>query len=270
MSFDFVECTQAAFDIFGFEILSRQFNYSQNGVWLTESLAEIMGENQSLLEKTFGPDLGVIKDFRTSGIPSMDKKAGLVVIEDGDPRFGSLIMRTSGDHEAVRKRIAKIYEKVSGCYVNDPRNFGRGAMYLTEILEEDLQKIDFIKNAVTGIALMIVLIAILGLTGMSIYYADENTHQTAVRKVFGGTVGSETRRTLCSFLKITLIANLIAVPVTVYLAMKQAWFDLATIPGWGWFVALAALVSFIISTLTVLWQTLRAARINPAEALKKE
>ena len=274
ISFDFVECTQAAFDIFDFEILSRQFNDSQNGVWLTESLAEIMGENQNLLEKIFGPDsnqiLGVIKDFRTSGIPSMVKKAGLVVIDEGVPSYASLIMRTSGDHEIVRKLIAKTYEKVSGCYVNDPRNFGRGAMYLTEILEEDLQKIGFIKNVVTGIALMIVLIAILGLTGMSIYYADENTHQTAVRKVFGGTVGSETRRTLNSFLKITLIANLVAVPVTAYLAMKQAWFDLATIPSWGWFVALATFVSFIISTLAVLWQTLRAARTNPAEALKKE
>ena len=274
VSLDFVECTQAAFDIFGFEILSRQFNDSRNGVWLTESLAEIVDENQSLLERILGPGsnqiLGVIKGFRTSGIPSMDKKAGLILIDDRISDFGSLIMRTTGDHEAVRKLIAKTYEKVSGCYVNDPKNFGRGAMYLTEILEEDLQKIDFIKNVVTGIALMIVLIAILGLTGMSIYYADENTHQTAVRKVFGGTVGSETRRTLNSFLKITLIANLVAVPVTVYLAMKQTWFNLATIPGWGWFVALATLVSFTISTLAVLWQTLHAARTNPAEALKKE
>ena len=143
-------------------------------------------------------------------------------------------------------------------------------MYLDEILERDLQKIEFIKNVVTGIALMIVLIAILGLIGMSIYYADENTHETAVRKVFGGTIDSETRRTLWSFLKVTLIANVVAVPVTVWLVLEQTWFDLATIPGWGWYVALATALSFIISLLAVLWQTLRAARTNPAEALKKE
>ena len=143
-------------------------------------------------------------------------------------------------------------------------------MYLDEILERDLQKIEFIRNVVTGIALMIVIIAILGLVGMIIYYADENTHETAVRKVFGGTVRSETRRTLWSFLKITLIANVVAVPVSVWLVMKQTWFDLATIPGWGWYVALATALSFAISLLAVLWQTLRAARTNPAEALKKE
>ena len=214
--------------------------------------------------------LGVIKDFRTSGIPSLDSKAGLVIIDEGVYDFGSLIMRISGDHEAARQTIAKTYEKVSGCIVSDPRNFGRGALYLTEILERDLQKIEFIKNVVTGIALMIVLIAILGLIGMSIYYADENTHETAVRKVFGGTIDSETRRTLWSFLKVTLIANIVAVPVTIWLVLEQTWFDLATIPGWGWYVALATALSFAISLLAVLWQTLRAARTNPAEALKKE
>ena len=152
----------------------------------------------------------------------------------------------------------------------DPRHIGRESMYLTEILERDLQKIEFIKNVVTGIALMIVLIAILGMIGMSIYYADESTHETAVRKVFGGTITSETSRTLKSFLRITLIANVVAVPVTVWLVMEQTWFDLATIPGWGWYVALATAISFPISLLAVLWQTLRAARTNPAEALKKE
>ena len=152
----------------------------------------------------------------------------------------------------------------------DPKLIGRESMYLGEILKRDLQKIEFIKNLVTGIALMIVLIAVLGLIGMSIYYADESTHETAVRKVFGGTIIAETKRTLWSFLKITLIANVVAVPVTVWLVMKQNWFDLATIPGWGWYVALATAISFAISLLAVLWQTLRAARNNPAEALKKE
>ena len=274
LQMNLVECTPGAFDIFGFEILSRHLNDSRNGVWLTESLSEIVDDNPSLLDRLLGDDsnqiLGVIKDFRTSGIPSSDIKAGLVIIDEGVSDYGSLIMRISGDREAVRQTIAKTYEKVSGCIVSDPRNFGRGALYLTEILERDLQKIEFIKNVVTGIALMIVLIAILGLIGMSIYYADENTHETAVRKVFGGTVDSETRRTLWSFLKITLIANIVAVPVTIWLVLEQPWFDLATIPGWGWYVVLATALSFVISLLAVLWQTLRAARTNPAEALKKE
>ena len=219
--------------------------------------------------------LGVIDDYPENGIPTLakEKPVGFVYafpkeyVNDYNLAY---IIRTTGDHEKARQVIAEAYEKISGCRVVDPKHIGRESMYLNEILERDLQKIEFIKNVVTGIALMIVLIAILGMIGMSIYYADENTHETAVRKVFGGTITSETRRTLRSFLKITLIANAVAVPVTVWLVMEQTWFDLATIPGWGWYVALATARSFSISLLAVLWQTLRAARTNPAESLKKE
>ena len=272
-------CTAEAFDIYGFNII-EQYSDEPYGIWMTESFKEFFDKSEFLQEDFEDDDtgfkkLGVIEDFPASGVPTLvkDKPAGFIYIfpkmyvNDYNLAY---IIRTNGDHEKARQVIAEAYEKISGCRVVDPKHFGRESMYLTEILERDLQKIEFIKNVVTGIALMIVLIAILGLIGMSIYYADESTHETAVRKVFGGTIKSETRRTLWSFLKVTLIANIVAVPVTVYLVTKQAWFDLATIPGWGWYVALATLVSFAISTLAVLWQTLRAARTNPAEALKKE
>lgn len=272
-------CTPEAFEIHRFNVMEK-YSDEPYGIWMTESFKEIVDKSEFLQREFDDTDsifktLGVIEDFPASGVPTLakDKPAGYVYVfpkmyvNDYNLAY---IIRTNGDHEKARQVIAEAYEKISGCRVIDPKHIGRESMYLTEILERDLQKIEFIKNVVTGIALMIVLVAILGLIGMSIYYADESTHETAVRKVFGGTVGLETRRTLWSFLKITLIANVVAVPVAVYLVMKQTWFDLATIPGWGWYVALATAISFAISLLAVLWQTLRAARTNPAEALKKE
>ena len=274
-----IYCTKDAFDIYGFNI-KEKYSDAPFGIWMTESFKELVDKSEFLQKEFSDTDsefkvLGVIDDYPASGVPTLSKKksAGYVYIfpkEYVNDYNLAYIIRTNGDHETARQVIAQAYEKISGCRVVDPRHIGRESMYLDEILERDLQKIEFIKNVVTGIALMIVLIAILGLIGMSIYYADENTHETAVRKVFGGTIDSETRRTLWSFLKVTLIANIVAVPVTVWLVMEQSWFDLATIPGWGWYVALATALSFAISLLAVLWQTLRAARTNPAEALKKE
>lgn len=271
--------TPEAFDTYKFDIIEK-YRDDQYGIWMTKSLKEIVDKSEFLQKEFVDSEssfkvLGIIEDYPEHGIPSLvkDKPVGFVYVfpkEYVNDYNLAYIIRTNGDHEKARQVIAEAYEKISGCRVVDPKHIGRESMYLTEILERDLQKIEFIKNVVSGIALMIVLIAILGLTGMSIYYADENTHETAVRKVFGGTINSETSRTLWSFLKITLIANIVAVPVTVYLVTKQVWFDLATIPDWGWYVAIATLVSFTISLLAVLWQTLRAARINPAEALKKE
>ncbi len=274
-----IYCTKDAFDIYGFNI-KEKYSDAPFGIWMTESFKELVDKSEFLQKEFNDTDpqfkvLGVIDDYPASGVPTLNKKksAGYVYIipkEYVNDYNLAYIIRTNGDHETARQVIAQAYEKISGCRVVDPRHIGRESMYLDEILERDLQKIEFIKNVVTGIALMIVLIAILGLIGMSIYYADENTHETAVRKVFGGTIDSETRRTLWSFLKVTLIANVVAVPVTIWLVLEQTWFDLATIPGWGWYVALATALSFAISLLAVLWQTLRAARTNPAEALKKE
>lgn len=275
----YIICTPEAFDIYRFNIVEK-YRDDEYGMWLTRSFKEIADSCKYLQDNLYAPDmsypvLGVIEDFPMSGLPTLstDKTTGYVYVFPkmyvNDYTLAYLI-RTKGDHEKARQVIAEAYEKISGCVIVDPRNIGRESMYLTELLERDLQKIEFIKNTVTGIALMIVLIAILGLTGMSLYYAEENTHQTAVRKVFGGTIGTETRRTILSFLRITLIADIIAVPVTVYLVQKQAWFDIAAIPDWGWYVVLATALSFVISILSVLWQTLRAARTNPADALKKE
>ena len=274
-----IYCTKDAFDIYGFNI-KEKYSDAPFGIWMTESFKELVDKSEFLQKEFSDTDsefkvLGVIDDYPASGVPTLSKQksAGYVYIfpkEYVNDYNLAYIIRTNGDHETARQVIAQAYEKISGCRVVDPRHIGRESMYLEEILERDLQKIEFIKNVVTGIALMIVLIAILGLIGMSIYYADENTHETAVRKVFGGTIDSETRRTLWSFLKVTLIANVVAVPVTIWLVLEQTWFDLATIPGWGWYVALATALSFAISLLAVLWQTLRAARTNPAEALKKE
>ena len=272
-------CTPEAFDIYKFDIIEK-YRDEQYGIWLTKSFKKIYDKSEFLQEE-FNVEgdifniLGVIDDYPENGIPTLakEKPVGFVYVfpkEYVNDYNLAYIIRTNGDHEKARQVIAEAYEKISGCRVVDPKHIGRESMYLNEILERDLQKIEFIKNVVTGIALMIVLIAILGMIGMSIYYADENAHETAVRKVFGGTITSETRRTLRSFLKITLIANLVAVPVTAWLVMEQTWFDLATIPGWGWYVALATALSFSISLLAVLWQTLRAARTNPAESLKKE
>ena len=274
-----IYCTKEAFDIYGFNV-KEKYSDAPFGIWMTESFKEQVDKSEFMQKEFNDTDsefkvLGVIDDYPASGVPTVikEKSVGYVFVfpkEYVNDYNLAYIIRTNGDHEKARQVIAEAYEKISGCKVVDPRHIGRESMYLTEILERDLQKIEFIKNVVTGIALMIVLIAILGLIGMSIYYADENTHETAVRKVFGGTIDSETRRTLWSFLMITLIANIVAVPVTVWLVMQQSWFDLATIPGWGWYVVLATALSFVISLLAVLWQTLRAARTNPAEALKKE
>ena len=115
-----------------------------------------------------------------------------------------------------------------------------------------------------------IFISLIGLIAMSSYFAAEREKDIALRKVYGGTVASETSRNLRDYLFMTLAACIIGIPVAIWLGdMYLEEFPYRIHLGLP--VALiAASAAFIISLAAVLWQTLRAARTNPAEALKKE
>ena len=112
-----------------------------------------------------------------------------------------------------------------------------------------------------------IIIALLGLIAMSTWYSDQRAKEIAVRKVFGSTVEAETISSVKSYLILTLAACIIGVPIAVFLAGKYLQGFAWRISGYWWIFALACIISLVIS---LLWQTLRAARTNPATELKKE
>ncbi|MBQ9710880.1 MAG: hypothetical protein IJV54_01135, partial [Bacteroidales bacterium] len=84
------------------------------------------------------------------------------------------------------------------------------------------------------------------------------------------SVASETGRSVKEYMVLVGVAVLIGVPIAIFLAeryLRQFWYR---IDGYGWVFAVGALIALAISFLAVLGQTLKAARTNPAEELKKE
>ena len=119
-------------------------------------------------------------------------------------------------------------------------------------------------------AALAVLISLLGLLAMSTYFADENTKQIAVRKVFGADVNRETWRNVRSYMLLPGIACVIGIPLAVWAARIYLERFAYRIEVYGWVFAVAVIISLAISFGTVLWQTLKAAKTNPAVELKKE
>jgi putative ABC transport system permease protein len=113
-----------------------------------------------------------------------------------------------------------------------------------------------------------VLLSLLGLVAMSTHFASEREKSIAIRKVFGGTLQSETRRSLMEYLVLMLIANAIAIPIAIYVCGKYLERFAYRINLSPWIFILAVVLSLLIAFLSVLWQTLRAAKTNPASALK--
>lgn len=118
--------------------------------------------------------------------------------------------------------------------------------------------------------LLAILIACLGLFGLATFTAEQQRKAIGIRKVLGATVHDIVRMLNMNFLKLVLIANVIAWPFTWW--VMGLWLDQFAfhieIPWW--IFPLAGAITFIIALFSVSFQALRAASGNPVNSLRNE
>ncbi len=115
-----------------------------------------------------------------------------------------------------------------------------------------------------------ILIACLGLFGLAAFNAQKRTKEIGIRKVLGASVGQITYRLTTDFLKMVGVAILISLPIGWYVMNK--WledFSYRIEIGW-WVFAFAALIALTIAILTVSYQSIKAAVVNPVRSLRTE
>ncbi len=115
-----------------------------------------------------------------------------------------------------------------------------------------------------------VLISCLGLFGLAAYTAVKRTKEIGVRKVLGASVSNVVLLLSKEFIKLVIIAFVIAAPVA-YLIMHRWLQDYAyriEISWWMFFVA--GLLAVLIAVITVSFQAIKAALSNPVNSLRTE
>ncbi len=129
------------------------------------------------------------------------------------------------------------------------------------------QKLSQVINYFTIIA---VILACLGLFGLSSFAAERRTKEIGIRKVLGASVTSIVSLLSSDFIKLVLLANLIAWPVGWYAMHKwlQGFAYRANLDGWTFVLASAGALG--IALLTVSFQAIKAAVANPVESLRYE
>jgi putative ABC transport system permease protein len=119
-------------------------------------------------------------------------------------------------------------------------------------------------------AILAVVVAGLGLLGLTSYAAEQRTKEIGIRKVLGATVAGIIAMLSRDFLKLVLVANIIAWPLA-WLAMNHWLQDFAYRIEIGWWMfALAGGLALVIALLTMSTQAIKAALANPVEALRYE
>ena len=120
------------------------------------------------------------------------------------------------------------------------------------------------------LAITAILISCLGLFGLSIFSTAQRTKEIGVRKVLGASVGSVVTLLAQDFLKLVLIAIVIASPVAWYAMDKWLQSFAYKIDITWWVFALAGLLAVGIALLTVSFQSVKAALTNPVKSLRSD
>ena len=267
-----------AFDMLYFEIQADYQAPVNNTVWFGESAFAATGFTEEYHEiETLRQRMGncenvggVIADFPVS-LSNMGAKEDLIVLVENIqatyPYTSGILMEITGDHEEARRQILETYET----WKKDNMVYYELADgYLTEFYEKALKPARNNMRLMEIFMALALLLSLLDLLAMSTYYADEKAHDIAVRKVFGGTVDTEAWRTIRDYMVLVGIACLIGIPIAVYAAQEYLKDFIYKLEGYWWIFVVAVVLTLFISLLSVLWQTLKAARTNPALELKKE
>lgn len=119
-------------------------------------------------------------------------------------------------------------------------------------------------------AMLAIFVASLGLFGLASYTAAQRTKEIGIRKVMGSSVTGVFMLLSKDFLKLVLIANVVAIPLVWY-GMNQ-WLNLFAfrITISVWVFAVAALLTTFIALITVSYQSITAATANPVKSLRYE
>jgi putative ABC transport system permease protein len=121
-----------------------------------------------------------------------------------------------------------------------------------------------------AMAIMTILIACLGLFGLATYAAEQRIKEIGVRKVLGASVTSIVSMLSKDFLRLVLIASVIAIPAGWW--FMHTWLkDFAYRINLSWWVfAGAGIIALLIALCTVSFQAIRAATANPVKSLRTE
>lgn len=208
-----------------------------------------------------GEVVGVVNDFNFASLHSPVEP--LVIQYSSQP----------GNYLLVKIKAHQLPETLG--FIKDNINLAStGSVFSYEFIDEKLNTLYEAESRMSVVfkafTLLTIIISCLGLYSLSAYTAKIRTKEIGIRKVLGASATLISGLMLKDFLKLVLIAFIIASPL-VYVAMQRWLQDFSYhIEIQWWVFALAFLLIILITILTISYQSIRAARANPVDSLRSE
>lgn len=250
---------------------SKEYSTDSSAVILNETAARVLGwgnkavghnisrtDNQG--QKNTYHVIGIVKDFNFRSLH--ESISPLVMSFTPDPSVLIAKLKTK-DAAALIAKLSKTWssfgaeDAMSYSFLDDRFN----NTYKAE------QKTGTILGIFAGLT---IFVACLGLFGLAMFTAQQRTKEIGIRKVLGASVTQVTNMLSKEFLKLVIIACVIAFPLS-YWAMSKWLQDFAYRTDISWWVfVIAAVISLLIALVTVSFQAIKAALANPVKSLRSE
>ena len=160
--------------------------------------------------------------------------------------------------------------KIEGVY----RKFNPGYNFNYKFLDQDYQALYESEHRVAELskyfAGITIIISCLGLFGLAAFTAERRTKEIGIRKVLGSSEWKILALLTGDFAKMVLVAVVVAIPISYY--VTKSWLDgfAFKIDLEWWFFIGAGMLTLLIALLTVSFQSIKAALMNPVKSLKSE
>lgn len=266
-------------EVMDFELIagrgfSEDFNDSLS-IIINEKTAELLGVEQPVgltLSQADAADpttileyriIGIVKDFHYMSLREEISPFVLMSTEGANPIVNFVTARISGD---IPGMIAAIEDLWKGMAPQEPFKYN----FLNEELNQQYKAESNSGSIFSLFALLAIIIACVGLFGLAAYMAGLRTKEIGVRKVMGASIISVVVLLSFDFTKLILVAVIIAIPVSWYF-MEQWLGNFAYKTDINVLTFLAAgLAALGIALITVSYQSIKAAIVNPVKSLRDE
>jgi putative ABC transport system permease protein len=208
-----------------------------------------------------GQIIGIVKDFHYKSLYDKVETAVLQIFPDAAWKVA--VRLSAANIASSIGGVKKVWERFAPDYPIEYK-------FLDENFEEMYLAEDKLKSLLWIFTTVAIFVGCLGLFGLAAYAAERRIKEIGIRKVLGASVQGLAFLLSKDFVKLVLIALLIASPIAWYL-MNQWLQNFAYRVELSWSIFLVAgVIAVLIASLTVAGQAIRAARTNPVKNLRSE
>lgn len=243
---------------------NRDLESDKTAIIINERMAEELGLKDPIGARIDNGEIrtviGVIKNFHFESL-KMDIEPVAIALGNS-PTIVSARLTTPANPDFIKK-VTTLWKEMAP---NQPIRY----TFLNQSYARMYDDVRRMGQVFTSCAVFAIIVACLGLFGLSAFMAEQRSKEISIRLVLGASVNNILRLVMQNFVRLILIAFVIAAPIAWY--VMQTWLEDYSYRielTWDLF-AIAGLLALVIALITIGYQSLRAALINPVENLKSE